>query len=234
MKNDSGCALFDWDGTVNPGFTLLPWTSFLRDRELLTAQSFHKITGLFHAYNNSEINHEMLCHSTADAYAQGLRGRDSKEIEVVAGLFVQMGDPKLYSYATELFALLKYQKISIVVVSGTPSILLREYAKVYPIDQVFGLELRANARDALTGEILNNPGLMKDKNAVVGSLPKGIEVLYAFGNSISDTPLFEIAEVAVLVNGFKNCFPRSLTSKLNALKLEDVVGFVKKSLTRTA
>ncbi len=207
-------ALFDWDGTVSPDFTLVPWIRFLCARNLLTKESIESIEYLFLSYEQHRIRYKELADETALAYAQGLAGIRLRAISKAATEFVCSNQHPIYSYAPNLFRNFRALHITNIVVSGAPAELLRAYAKQHFIDHVYGVELEVDSRGIFTGVVTNNPGSAEEKAHIVDSLDRSAKVLFAFGNNLADLPLLSVAQVGIVLNNNARTFPANIRERL--------------------
>ena len=226
-------ALFDWDGTVYQGFTILPWTRYLNSNKLFSSSAIKQIEDLFRKYEQGEIDHDNLSKETSLIYAADLSGRSIEEVSKAAIDFASLSQSQLFAFAKTLFSTLSTFGMINVVVSGAPAILLRGYAKYLAMDHIFGLEL---TEDASSGKFLNsikvNPGVSEQKALIVQSLPKDMKAIIAFGNSLSDLPLFDAAEFGIVVNSIKASFPEPIRQNLLFLSADDVDSAVLNILTK--
>ncbi len=224
-------ALFDWDGTVYPGFTLRSWTKFLVAQGLFSTTAQTQIADLFGLYYKGKIGHDELSNETSFVYAVGVSGQLVENISFAATEFIQSAEQRPYAFAGRVFNLLRSEGVQNIVISGVPAQVLRAYAKQFPLDQVVGLEIAIDELSKrFTNAIVSNPGQSIGKKLAVRRLPQTARILLAFGNSISDLPLFTEAEIGIVLNN-KDDFPEFIRTKLISLEVSEVEAIVANTLT---
>lgn len=194
-------ALVDWDGTIRKGFTIKEWCSFLvqlyGERHLNLTKA---IDDLFSSYQNQGISHDQLAVETAQAYATFVAGLPTEELKYQALRFATEDSGNLFTYASGVFELLRAFNIKSFVVSGCPSIILECYKSIMDFDDFFGLCL-AQENERYTGRVESNPGVsIQKKRIVTDILLPNSSAEVAFGNSVSDMPLFDMSAINVIVN----------------------------------
>lgn len=215
-------AIFDWDGTVFPGFTLLPWTDYLATRDLFPRQSVEQLSALFDKYYSDQIGHDDLSIETSRNYAKGLAGISVYEVQEAAKAFALTNRQKIYGYVPQLLDFLHANLVHVFVVSGAPVEVLKGFAEIFPIDRVLGLEISVDGEQHYISEVKLNLALAENKARVIQAIQQESEIMLSFGNSLGDLPLFEAAEQGVVLNNSVNAFPETVRKKLIAPPIEDV------------
>lgn len=214
-KNGPIHTLFDWDETVQPGFTILTWSDYLCEKGLFDRKALARIKDLFYRSNQGEMRYEDFLCRTASAYAEGLMGQNAHYVSSVTAEFVDIKSGQLYPFAPNVFHRLDKLGLKATIISGSPIMVLQAYAERYSIDQVFGLKVAVDSSGCFTNLVTENPGVSEQKASAIGKLPPDARIYLAFGNSLSDLPLFKAAEVGIVINNKKELFPDSVTARLH-------------------
>lgn len=213
-QDHSRFALLDWDGTLCPGFTLLPWCRFLVEERLLPKAAAIAVEELFLCYGNHELSHDDLCERTATFYAHGLAGAVAEDVAEAAERFLRTPAGATYSFVAPLLSEFESRRIAVAVISGAPGVILREHARNLPIGRVFGMEVPIDRQGRYTGTVAENFGLAAQKLRAVNSLPRSAKIVLAVGNSASDLPLLQAAEIRILMDRNLAVFPESVRESL--------------------
>jgi HAD superfamily phosphoserine phosphatase-like hydrolase len=224
--------LFDWDGTVVPDFTILPWVARLSEEGLVRYGTTDRIRKTFECYYKGRKSYEDLCRDTASIYARGIAGFHSADLSMAAEQFVRSQQSNLYPYAPALFRRLDKLDIRTIVVSGAPICVLQAFAKKHPIHEMFGLEIAIDGSGYFVPRIMQNGGLIAEKERFVRALASECRVIMAFGNSLSDTPLFSVAEHGIVINNPKCIFPDTIQSNLIRAAADEVEPLVDNMIER--
>lgn len=219
-------ALFDWDGTLRPGFTILPWCRFLQDKALLKTPLVDHLEQLFASYRASRLTYEELAVQSAVLYAEGTIGIAVDLLNKTAREFILHPASQLYPFAGAVLGLFRSAGIRNIVVSGAPSEVLGAYLAKMPIDEVWGLEVRNEAGRST----VNNRALPREKAEVVDVLRRKFSIEFGFGNGIADLPILEAARVSILINSPPDSFPSSIRKRLLICTEENVESVVRQQL----
>jgi phosphoserine phosphatase len=194
-------ALFDWDGTVRRGFTIVSWFDFLASIGAIPPDSAHHLKQLFEDYNRGKILHDDLAATSAKLYAQSLAGTKCAMIEARAHDFHNIDKAELFHQAVDLLRFLESRNVAVIVVSGAPAEVLACYQRVFSISAFHALTLKSE-NGFYTGHLIRNPGTAQGKRAALAELATtgSQNFLVGVGNSESDKPLFAAAKLSLVIN----------------------------------
>jgi len=147
-------------------------------------------------YAAGEISHDDLVLMAQDIYLEALAPHDPDSVAKLAAQFVEEDKQHLRPFAVHLLQQLRRLGLRPTVISGAPVIVLREYATTLPLSGVWGLDVTYEDRTWSAGR---NTGLSTVKAAIVRELTERHRVVVSFGDSQSDAPLLEAAELPVVV-----------------------------------
>src|SRR5262249_3634759 len=120
-------------------------------------------------------------------------------------------DQQIPDFVPPLLDLLHDRGLRVVVVSGTPQVLLDEYAKRFGIDDAYGLDVD-EAGGRWRASLLANPGTRAGKAERVATLD---DVVLAAGNDEVDAPLLEAARIRFRFGAASGTWPEG-TSDVDA------------------
>ena len=199
MSSRPNIAVFDWDGTVCAGFTILRWAEYLSVCNRFNPNQLEVMYSAIRDFEQRSVDYMSLVHIVAEAYAGGVKGVPSSEIHRLAKRFVAKELHWIYPYARVVIPWLSHREIKIVVVTGSPQEVIEAASKELPIGEIFGLSVDVDSQGHLTGHISRNPGSKKAKDEIIAGLKKKNELVFAFGNSEADLPLLRAANMPVLI-----------------------------------
>lgn len=197
MKS-AGYALLDWDNTLRRGFTITAWTKYLCDKKAIKEETYNKLLRQFELHQAKKISYGQLATSTTEVYAQALTGIDLITIENLAHSFC-LEDTDVFSYTDKLFDSFKKKRIDTVIISGSPEIVLLQYAKRFGFSEIYGMDVEL-VDGKYTGKVKQDFGA--EKNLIVSKIcheRKRMPVI-AFGDSTSDEPLLSAAQYGYLLD----------------------------------
>jgi phosphoserine phosphatase len=190
-------ALLDWDNTLRSGFTVIDWTRFLKSRKLYDEVAHEQICTIIESYIRHQLTYAELSELIAGLYASGLEGQLVSDIQESAADFARDDQENLFQFTPQFLALLAERKIDVCIVSGCPSEVLSAYSSVLSWDRHYGLEAE-NQNGYYTGRVAANRANIKGKELVVAKLVGHDLALLAAGDSVSDLPLLENAQIKLI------------------------------------
>lgn len=141
IANSSPLVLADWDNTLRSGFTVVSWTEFLESDGLF--RGAHTLRTRLEDFKRDGGDYDAFCKDMAAAYATGLAGRRQSDIIAAARVFVS-ADRDVFGFVLGLFAHFRRRQFSVVVITGAPDELMKEYAATvgFSLAGTLALEVR--------------------------------------------------------------------------------------------
>jgi HAD superfamily phosphoserine phosphatase-like hydrolase len=193
----SRVALLDWDGTLCGGATIFAWTKYLHALGLMNDGGMQTAAKAYDDLDGGHIDYLQMVDLVTSGYARGLAGRRVAEVSELASEFAESYRDQIMWFTPELIGALRDASIETIVITGSPKIAVEPIAARLGIDRVLGLEASVS-EGTLTGTLLQNTARPEVKQRIVESFADR-EVLLAAGDSVSDTPLLEAAQVRLFV-----------------------------------
>lgn len=195
-------ALFDFDGTLWPGDSILPYLLFARRKGVAPRGQLLRALGgyLVQAVDSSR---------TVWAKEQALsfiRGRSREEMDGLARAFFQeVLCQRFFVEGKAELERLKYQGKTIVIVSASPDVYMRVLPSFLPVDEVIATRCVTDEHGTYTGALEANckgevkPNLIRRFLAERG-WEMDAEASCAYGDSSSDRFMLQMTAHPVLVN----------------------------------
>jgi len=202
-------ALIDWDNTLHPGWTLIPWCEFLENECLIPEGNAvaQKIKTLLSGYPK-EQTHDELAAQSSELYANAISSSPAPSISEAAHRFVTNRSRfHPYRWVDPFLRGLVNLGIAPIIVSGAPADVLAAWAfsRKEMIAGCYGLQAPNATSAALPNPFLSgvvpgqvNPATADGKQHLVDQLRRTKRSLVlALGDSASDSPLWEAADYGI-------------------------------------
>ncbi len=197
-RNYGRFALFDWDNTLRKGFTVVSWVKYLCNQRIVDETNYVELLHQFKLYESREIAYQQLSDNTTQIYAQSIAGVDVSNLEKLAYRFCQQ-DHSFFEFTSPLLRILRESGIEIIVISGSPKLVLLQYAKQLGINEVYGMDIEVKSGQ-YTGVLTKDYGA--EKREIVRDIckSKGLAPILAFGDSAADDPLLKVSKYGFLID----------------------------------
>jgi phosphoserine phosphatase len=192
--------LFEWDGTISKGFTLLRWIKYLYVEGVVDKSVTDQVEILIKCYYEGGLSHNQLSLMVAEHYAQNLTGKSAVKVNELSLHFFKTDRQLLFHYSLDLFSQLKIHNIDAMFICGAPLPVLRHYQSWFGFTYFHCLDLEC--QDGIfVGDIRSNYDLAQYKQLAVDTIDYDTyDVVAAFGNSEADMPLFKASPLNIIVN----------------------------------
>lgn len=194
-----GITLFDFDGTLYRGaeseemYTIWGFPHFLHSNGEITDDDLRRVQDAFRCHRRKHTTRTQFAHEVISEYYSALIGKRTDVIDRWAERFWESGD-RMFGYASELVSLMA-QYTDLVLVSGST------LETVAPAVQWLGFSgrLYTSQGTSLGGYFTGGYSEFASrevKELLMRELPKHIpfdpKTSFAFGDSESDEPLFQV------------------------------------------
>ncbi len=190
-------ALFDFDGTLCPGDSIVPFLRFcIRAGAAPRAQWLKAAAG----YTGQRLR--LISVSRAKAMTLSfIRGRSSSEMDSLARRFFREEImPRCYAEGIRELERLRREGTGTVVVSASPEVYMRVLPEFLPVDYLLATPCLTDHEGRYTGEVGANCKGQEKVRRIASTWPEKPEITVAYGDSRSDLPMLAMAEHAYLVN----------------------------------
>lgn len=191
-------ALFDWDNTLRGGFTITSWVEYLNANHVVSSDRYSDLLLQFDLHKKAKITYEELSNFTTQIYAKAIKGISVAELDHLALEFC-LQDKAVFPFTSRLLSTLHSAGIETIVVSGSPQVVLFQYAKMFEITETYGMEIESKF-GLYTGVPKQDYG--SQKSSIVNTIlrKRAHSPLFAFGDSLADMPLLEAAQYGYLIS----------------------------------
>ena len=204
-------ALFDFDGTLCPGDSLIPFCLYAYKRGLCSFGQLLRVglAGLSYALHLTDAG-------TSKQRALGfLAGKTRSEVARIARDFCREKlIPRLYPQGVEAVRRCHEQGAAVLLVSASPELYLTYLRQALPIDGIIATRMHVDENDRYTGLMAgeNCRGVQKPLRLAEYLAAQGDEVDYAasfaYGDSGGDAPMMELCANKMAVNPRKKLLKR--------------------------
>lgn len=191
-------ALLDWDNTLRKGFTIQAWMEYLHVRQIISDEYYVDFLHQFELYDKKTLEYNQLSDNTTSIYVKAIEGKDVLDIES-AGRDFCVQDNGIFPYVGRLFHDFRINRIEVIVISGTPQMLLEHYSKLLGIDEVYGLVVGVK-EGCYTDIIERDYGACKSEIVDKICVAKGEKPIFAMGDSMADEPLINAAKFGCYID----------------------------------
>ena len=188
-------ALFDYDGTIHPGDSIVPflWLAVRRGyaprRQLLKAAA---------GFLRQACGRASVRQAKEDTLSF-IAGKREAELDVLAREFLARQARGFRPDALREMRALRERGAAVVVVSASASVYMHLLGEYLPLDGVICTE--CEVRDGVyTGGIGPNCRGREKAERIRRAFPEDVRIAAAYGDSASDAPMLRLAERAVWVN----------------------------------
>lgn len=191
----------DWDGTLSSGYSILDWMGFLYQQKIISVEYYNCLKSQFASYYSAKITYEELVTSCGSLYANAVNHIKSSIVNELARFFAETYKTHLQIYFPNLIKLLASHKIKLAIISGAPIEVIRAQCASIPIlTRIFALEVLIIS-GLYTNIVKTNYGTFSMKENALKSLGNSYQIVAGIGDTESDTPLFQYADIGLFLGG---------------------------------
>lgn len=195
-------ALFDWDYTIQKSYAFTTWSNLLISKGIVDGDFLLNNEILLNSYREGKINHNQFADKGMQLFSKYLDGVKTQDIKSINDEFKNLNDALIYPIMKEIiFPILKENEIDIIIISGSPQEALELYKNEFGIKSIFAMNFDKKDEKYL-GTYQINTGTSESKEKIIEKITatNDVEVLFAFGDSISDIPLLKCAQCSFVNN----------------------------------
>jgi phosphoserine phosphatase len=188
-------ALLDFDGTLHRGWTLgalLDGLALHGELAAYAAKEFHRYA---ERYAGNRLAHDDLVELAEDLLRRAIGDVRPAVVAQVAELVANTSLAELFPFVRPLLAGLNDRGIQAVLVTGAPHLVMSRVAPALGITRFWAYDIEGGGASSC------NPGRSTGKAMIAATEGRHSRVRLALGDSGSDRPLWEAAEIAVGVGG---------------------------------
>lgn len=204
-------AVFDIDGTIFRSSLVIELVNLLVEKRVFPTKLSKEIDKDYIAWANRQGSYDNYISKVVEVYIRNIRGVKEDIVRSAVKEIIGYQKNRIYVFTRELIKKLKSQNYYLLAISGSPEIMVSEFAKTLGFDRYYGTRFEV-LNGKFTGKITNNTALSKHeilnrfvkshkefdlKKAVgVGDSEIDITFLELVGNPIAFNPDFILANYA--------------------------------------
>ncbi len=226
-------AFSDFDGTLAKGYISMEFMDFLHNKGIYSREAYAKQGALFQEHKTGNVSYDRWVEKWALLWAEGLKGREEKEVKNAALEFFKSFEPNIYKSSYELVKLLKGKGYCTVAISVGAMDIIRIAGKRLGFDKIYATEPE-KSHGIFTGNLKTRLHLPSGKQEIIaGILHTGKfrqEGSFAFGDSASDAGMLGCAEQAIALNPNKELIDMAKKNSWRTASYKNVINIVRQIL----
>lgn len=196
-------AIFDIDGTIFRSSLVIELCHGLVKSGIFPKKTKNEINKEYLAWLNRQGSYEAYINKVVKIYVKHIAGKNAAEVYKIARVVVREQKNRVYRFTRDLIKKLKKQGYILVAISGSPSYIVKDYAREIGFNQFFGTELEVwNGK--FTGKVLNLDSAFNKakiiKNLVHATGKVNLQQSLAVGDTESDVSMFNLVGRPILFN----------------------------------
>ena len=211
MRRQTKLAIFDIDGTIFRSSLVIELSHALVEAGIFPILARKEIEKEYLAWLNRKGSYEAYINKVVKIYVKHIVGKSFAGVDKVAKQVINFQKDRVYRYTRDLIVKLKHRQYFLVAISGSPSYIVKKYAKAVGFNLFFGTELEVGA-GKFTGKITsldsayNKAKIVKDlarkyganlkSSLAVGDTENDIPMLKLVGRPIAFNPNLGLAKIA--------------------------------------
>lgn len=197
-------AIFDIDGTIFRSSLLIELINGLVNNGIFPKVALKEIQKEYTAWLNRKGSYDDYIQKVIDIHLKYIPNKNQVEVEAVAKDVIEFLKDRTYVFTLKLISKLKKQKYFLVTISGSPTYIVSDYAKILGFKASFGSQYEVK-NGYFTGKVLNLDTFYK-KDLILKNYvkQKGLNVDWknsvAVGDSESDVAMLNLVGKPVAFN----------------------------------
>ena len=199
-------ALFDFDGTLCPGDSIVPYLRFCVREGIAPRSQWLKAAA---GYLHQVIQPDAVSSAKAKTLSF-IRGKTKEEMDAFAEhFFRECLQPRFYKEGIRTLKGMKKEGLKTIVLSASASVYMDLLPKFLPVDAVLSTVCELDENGRYTGKVGPNcRGEEKLNRLRVWAGGEKTEIVCAYGDSAHDIPMLAAAQRPIWVNPSRNTAER--------------------------
>ena len=197
-------AFFDIDGTFFRDSLLVEHFKLLFKEKLVSLDCWeNKIRPKFLEWESRKGDYDDYLTETGINYLNSLKGQDKSKIVQLAQKLIEIKGEKVYKYTREKLEFHKKKGYKIIIISGSPDFLVKEFAKKYKIEDFIATVYKTDKFNKFNGQIEPMWDSISKRKAIEYFTKKyniNLKDSFAYGDTAGDFDLLKSVGNPIAVN----------------------------------
>lgn len=181
-------AIFDIDGTVQPGYNIFHLADELAKKGLFDQGALDKMVQQMKAYKAGSIDYNTFADLWVATYAEGIAGQDVRVVDAFSTKLWQTRRDTVYTFVHPLMNELRRAGSRTIAISGSPEESLKPLLELLRFDEWYTTQV-ARSNGQYTSRVQVNAASLAQKEGIVARVfdtipPKTIT--HGYGDSVAD------------------------------------------------
>jgi len=196
-------AFFDIDGTIFRSSLLIELINELVARNIFPKKAGNEIIGKHIAWLDRVGRYDEYLYQVVLVHLKYIKGCRAEDVKRIVEVIIKEQGDRVYRYTRDLIKRLKSDGYYMVVISGSPIYMVKEFADRMGFDEAFG-QILDTKRGVFTGEIVNKN--FRDKESIIkefcASVKFGVDLAasLAVGDTDNDIPMLNMVGKPIAFN----------------------------------
>lgn len=204
MKNKEIVAFFDIDGTIYRDSLLIEMFKLMVKYGIIEEKVWvNNVKPKFVKWDNRKGDYEAYILELAKIYKNNIKGLNQNILKFLAEQIISSKGFRVYHYTRKRILWHQKQGHKVITISGSPHILVEEFAKLYGFDDYIGSKYLINKNDKFTSEVLPMWDNKHKENALKDFVEKydlDLENSYAYGDTAGDISMLKLVGKPFAIN----------------------------------
>jgi len=226
-------ALLDFDGTLRSGNISIELMSYLRREDLYPTRIYDELSSVMDRRSRGLLSYDDSSIICGELWAKAVKGMRRTDLLGHTADFFKRSKKKIYKSSYELVSLLIKDGYKPIVLSVGAHEIVSMASKELGVSEVYATEVEIK-NGVYTGRLKNRLCMPDGKLEIIKRFSKtaNLSDSFAFGDSIADSRMLEIAGIPVALNPSRALTLAAKEKGWRILNHKNVVSEVEKMLVR--
>ncbi|MBW6411250.1 HAD-IB family hydrolase [Clostridium weizhouense] len=220
-------AFFDLDGTLyREGLITEVFKKMVKYEIIEPERWYNEVRPHFLRWDKRQGDYDNYLLKMIDVYLEAIKGLQRHQIEYIAKKVVEQKGDRVYTFTRDRIKWHKEQGHIIIIISGSPSELVKEMASKYGFTDYKGANYVIDEYGSYTGDVIamwDSKSKSKAINELVEKYNINLEKSYAYGDTSGDYTMFKHVNHPFCINPTKELLQKVIKDKELIEKIKIVV-----------
>ncbi|MBI2051993.1 HAD family phosphatase [Candidatus Roizmanbacteria bacterium] len=188
-------AIFDVDGTIFRWSLFIELVDGFVEEGIFPKKAHEEIGEDYQLWLDRKIHYDIFLQKTIETYFKYLKGAKYVDVKRIAKKIIAQKKDRVYRFTRDLIKRLKSKGYFLLIISGSPTYIVEEFAKSFGFDAWYGSEYEVK-EGRFTGAPANRDAAFEKGKVLEEFLEKyknrfDLKKSIAIGDTTSDIPILE-------------------------------------------